>query len=361
MEVNLGKTKIMRFGRKRRIFEEPKFKFKKNEVEVVTQYTYLGIPFGGKGTKVLGQAQAMAAKKGERACLALQRRCSELHIDNPHLKLQLFHALVKPVLLYGSELWGIGEKLHEIERVFTNFRRRILGVRRSTPTSFLWREMGEMPLQVIILKQAMRYMDRMGELKRERVLAKAWRECNKEATNSEGWKFEVGSEVRRITQGLVEITQEKELEVTGMMRTIKHTMWLAWQQEESSKSKWYNSVKRKEGLENYLTSIHSASLRNCLSRFRLGAHWLEVETGRWQNKPREDRTCRACMETKGAQIEDEDHMVKVCLLYDEVRKEFADLDFGRSVQEIVLDSRVTLVARFLARCEAIRTRSILAV
>ena len=146
-----------------------------------------------------------------------------------------------------------------------------------------------------------------------------------------------------------------------MMRTIKHTMWLAWQQEESSKSKWYNSVKRKEGLENYLTSIHSASLRNCLSRFRLGAHWLEVETGRWQNKPREDCTCRACMETKGAQIEDEDHMVKVCLLYDEVRKEFADLDFDRSVQEIVLDSRVTLVARFLARCEAIRTRSILAV
>ena len=56
MEVNLDKTKIMRFGRKRKILGAPEFKYKKREVEIVKQYTSLGIPFGGKGKNVLGEA-----------------------------------------------------------------------------------------------------------------------------------------------------------------------------------------------------------------------------------------------------------------------------------------------------------------
>ena len=71
-----------------------------------------------------------------------------------------------------------------------------------------------MPLRVTILKQAMKYLARMKELRSERILAKAWGECNKQATNLEGWKFEVMSEVRRITQGIVEINEEKKLEIT---------------------------------------------------------------------------------------------------------------------------------------------------
>ena len=331
MEVNLDKTKIMRFGRKRKILGAPNFKYKKKEVEIVKQYTYLGIPFGGKGRKVLGEAQKWAAKKGERASLALQRRCSEIGIESPHLKLQLFHALVKPILLYGSEIWGIGEKINEIEKVFINFLRRTLGVRRSTPKSFMWRETGEMPLQVTILKQAMKYFERMEDLSSERVLTKAWSECNKKATNLEGWRFEVMSEVRRITHGMVEITDAKQLDVKQVMKTIKQTIWTAWQQEESSKSKWYNSLKRSEGSEKYLKDIHNSTLRNCLSRFRLGSHWLEVESGRWQRKLREDRICNTCEHTNVAQVEDEEHMVKTCPLYNEVRSEFAELGFDRSV------------------------------
>ena len=88
---------------------------------------------------------------------------------------------------------------------------------------------------------------------------------------------------------------------------------------------------------------------------------MEVETGRWQRKLREDRICSTCEHTNVAQVEDEEHMVKTCPLYNEVRSEFAELGFDRTVQEIIQDSRVTLVARFLTRCEAIRTRNISAV
>ncbi len=84
-----------------------------------------------------------------------------------------------------------------------------------------------------------------------------------------------------------------------------------------------------------LTSIPNPTLRNCLTRFRLGSHWLEVETGRWQGKQREDRTCETCLKMGRAQVEDEEHMVKTCPLYEEVRHEFVDLEFDRNVEEIV--------------------------
>ena len=36
-----------------------------------------------------------------------------------------------------------------------------------------------------------------------------------------------------------------------------------------------------------------------------------------------------------AQVENEKHMVKICPLYEEVRREFVDLEFDRNVEEIV--------------------------
>ena len=131
-----------------------------------------------------------------------------------------------------------------------------------------------------------------------------------------------------------------------MMKTIKQTIRQAWQQEKYSKSKWYNSLKSREGLEKYLKFIHNASLQNCLTHFQLGAHWLEVKVAK-------ETTRRSLMGTKGAQVEDKDPLVKVCPLYDEVRSEVADLDFGRSVQEIFQYNCIALVARFLAHYKAI--------
>ena len=40
LEVNLEKTKIMHFGKKRKILEAPKLKFKGAQVEIVKQYTW---------------------------------------------------------------------------------------------------------------------------------------------------------------------------------------------------------------------------------------------------------------------------------------------------------------------------------
>ena len=44
-----------------------------------------------------------------------------------------------------------------------------------------------------------------------------------------------------------------------------------------------------------------------ITRFRLGSHYLPIETGRWSRKPRNERLCHSC-EVLG----DEFHLVFTC-------------------------------------------------
>ena len=71
-------------------------------------------------------------------------------------------------------------------------------------------------------------------------------------------------------------------------------------------------------LQPYLINVNLYKFRRELTRLRVSAHRLEVETGRW-HKPRAipypDRKCIACNK-----LEDEFHFMLECPLYKDIRK-----------------------------------------
>ena len=58
----------------------------------------------------------------------------------------------------------------------------------------------------------------------------------------------------------------------------------------------------------YLTAKNDPITKDII-RFRLGSHYLPIETGRWCRKPRNERICRSCMT-----VGDEEHYVYDCPL-----------------------------------------------
>ena len=56
---------------------------------------------------------------------------------------------VVPILLYGSEVWGL-ENSDIIESVHLTFCKFLLGLKTSTPTNMIYGELGRYPLSVII-------------------------------------------------------------------------------------------------------------------------------------------------------------------------------------------------------------------
>ena len=61
----------------------------------------------------------------------------------------LFEKIVRPILLYGCEIWGY-TNVEMIERVHLKFCKLLLGVKKSTPSFMIYGELGICPMYVFI-------------------------------------------------------------------------------------------------------------------------------------------------------------------------------------------------------------------
>ena len=87
---------------------------------------------------------------------------------------------------------------------------------------------------------------------------------------------------------------------------------------ESSKLDTYAIFKVSFGKEKYLSCITNFTYRQCLSRIRLAAHDLQVELGRRNNTPRQDRICLLC--NRG--VENEQHFLLECETLTHIREQY---------------------------------------
>lgn len=71
-------------------------------------------------------------------------------------------------------------------------------------------------------------------------------------------------------------------------------------------------------LQFYLTKPISAPLKNLISKLRLSAHCLAIESGRYKKVEKQNRFCFIC----GDCVEDEYHFVVLCPLYVSLRQKY---------------------------------------
>ena len=103
LEINISKTKFMVFNG--RVPDTPNWrpKIHENDVELVTCYCYLGIIISSNGK--FKQATDSLYHKGLGAYFSLRSTIDRRFIDASSLD-KLFQSLVKPILLYGCQVWA---------------------------------------------------------------------------------------------------------------------------------------------------------------------------------------------------------------------------------------------------------------
>jgi hypothetical protein len=67
-------------------------------------------------------------------------------------------------------------------------------------------------------------------------------------------------------------------------------------------------TKQHFGFENYLSVIGNFEHRRCLTKLRISAHRLHIETGRYQGIPPHQRLCGQC---DSGEVEDEIHFLLI--------------------------------------------------
>ena len=102
LSVNVAKTNIVIFSKNREC-ENTQFFYNNEQIAVVEDFQYLGTVFSRKGLFQKNKARlAQQARKAMFYVLCKARKLC-LPID---ILLQLFDAMVAPILLCGAEVWG---------------------------------------------------------------------------------------------------------------------------------------------------------------------------------------------------------------------------------------------------------------
>ena len=88
----------------------------------------------------------------------------------------------------------------------------------------------------------------------------------------------------------------------------------------SSKMKTLSLLKDEPGRESYLHEVTNSKHRSAMTKLRLSAHRLEIETGRYNNTTAENRFCVICQLQGHEVVEDETHFMVSCPMYKDLRE-----------------------------------------
>ena len=77
------------------------------------------------------------------------RVVAERHNLSIECLLDFFDKIVKPILLYGCEVWGFSDN-YVIEKIRLKFCKLILHLKQSTPNCMIYGELGRFPLYIDI-------------------------------------------------------------------------------------------------------------------------------------------------------------------------------------------------------------------
>ena len=141
MTVNIEKTKVLVFGRGKQPKNET-FTYKDKPLATTNEYKYLGIVLSRSGS--FKNAIKHITEQANKAMFSLLKKIRILNLPI-ELKIDLFNKMVKPVLLYGCKLWGIGNT-EPLERIQLKFLKYIFHLKTSTPSFMVYGETSCMPL-----------------------------------------------------------------------------------------------------------------------------------------------------------------------------------------------------------------------
>ena len=158
MTVNLNKTEIIVFRNGGPLRNYESWHFNGIPVRTTSQYKYLGLIFTPKLS--WSKAKRKLAAQARKAIFCIknyQRKFGYfLHAD----MFRLFDSMVKPILCYGSEVWGT-EYSDVIESVHYTFCRYFMGVNQSVNNAVAIGECGRLPLCVFYFTNCIKYWCRL--------------------------------------------------------------------------------------------------------------------------------------------------------------------------------------------------------
>jgi hypothetical protein len=300
MEVNIKKTKVMIFQKHNSKLPNLHFQIGNKKIDIVKEYTYLGLKLVPNGKFKLAQQQL-----SEKALHALYkiRKNLDFHKLSPKTATKIFASIITTILLYNSEVWGAYEKNDlnkwdnsDTEKVHLRFCKLYLGVNRKASNVACRSELGKYPLLITIKKNIINYFKHIFKLddnsivKQSLLMSKQLYEIGKESFYANSINM-LKPFYDKITNFECDVIS---YDTKTVVKKMKDKYVEFWRQKmiNSSKLSFFCKFKNEYKMGEYLSLIQNPTIRRTFSQYRISNHKLQIDRGRYENIPREERICK---------------------------------------------------------------------
>ena len=315
LDINVSKTKIVCFGRKR----NSKFNISNEEIEIVDNFKYLGVNLSKNGRFLNAIKQNIT--KATKGLHSLRASFREKHIPLD-CQLEICQKTIEPILLYGAEVWGF-ENLAPLETFQLKYLKHMLGVRPSTPTYMTLGEAGKVPISVKIKQQMIMFWKRLMTGSHDKISFILYQIMLKDTIENnahykwlaaiEGILTETGN--RNVWLGQTMSQQQSVSLKQTLHDQAVQAIYSACRL--SNKGRAYASIKPMIRLEPFVAMLGCPKTR-AIIQFRTANHKFPIETGRYNNTPLAERNCPYCINKLG----DEFHYLLECERFQAERKKY---------------------------------------
>ena len=334
LTVNTTKTKIM-VSHRRKVSHA--WCIYGEKIDIVKSFCYLGVTIDSSGnfTKAIERLYI----KANRAYHAIKSNINMYNGANVNTLCKLFDTMVKPILLYGSEIWGIFtwrlstdiciekamlrtttfyEKMHH------RFCRQTLGLSKRSSGSMALAEIGRYGLFFNIVESVYKYFQHILNSHKNSLSFKSL--CVNIGLHENG----ISSYFSRI-EGLLNVLKCPEMKyqvVNGKIKSNAKTLSrnVATMYKSNFFKKvcidekyiFYDQLKKSYIREKYLSFVYNSDLRKTLSKIRCRDNAFPVNYFRYKSVNGNDFNCFLCNKCKGT----ETHAFLECSAISELRSDF---------------------------------------
>ena len=322
LTVNTTKTKIVIFSRYK-VSDYPAFLFGHDLIEVVDDYTYLGVIFNYNGS--FQKAINKQALQGKKAFYALLNKVKVLRLP-VDLALELFDHLVIPILLYGSEVWGFSNytQLEILERKFIKV---ILGLNKSTPNCMIYGETGKIPISNAVNCRMINFYARIVNGNHHKIAYIMYKllkkKCEQEDNFSVDWVNHVQVSLGNIGMNDLFMFDGNGFSCDYIKKAVKLRIADMYKQDWHNElyvheyCDFYKTIKTDWHQMKYLTCLNYYQ-RKTLCKWRCRSNQLPISTSRFNIT--DEILCPFCI--KDELVGDELHYLFKCPFFNDDRSKF---------------------------------------
>ena len=320
--INIEKSNVMIIEKgKRAANSNTEFRIGDQTLTYCKEYKYLGCIINSSGN--FTAAKKDLSQKAAKVLYKLQRSFASVS-PPPELYYKLFDTLVKPVALYNCEIWATdnvnrlikydSKKVYELsendqhERLHTKFCKGNLRVKCKSVNIACRAELGRFPLTLDVNTQIIKYHNYLDNLSLSRPILLDTVKCSKNLNNVSWHKYSetlmYKNNVRLENLQRTANNETKKSESLKIKKKLQENYLEFYYKEKlasSEKLTLYKHLDRNYSLAPYLSKIKNHNFRQALTKMRISAHKLEIETGRYTKTTREERLCKLC----SLEVEDE--------------------------------------------------------